>query len=208
VVNSFCVPDVNPYRKGPRMRTLIDDKQLIKLVRNGDTVSEVARKMGVNRSAVSKRLKALNIAVNRNVTMRAAHEIVEREINSLDQLSKINRDANELLDQLMSWNRGEGDALHALGSQVRKIKVCGQEEEAAEYRFKDPRELALKAMLEIRGQLKLQLEIYQALFDMKAVKQFQTEVLEAIGSVSTEVRDAIIRRLAEENAIRSTLDLN
>ncbi|MFZ0931103.1 MAG: hypothetical protein WAN11_21030, partial [Syntrophobacteraceae bacterium] len=67
---------VNPYRKGSHMRTLIDDEQLIKLVRNGDTVNEVARKMGVNRSAVSKRLKALNIAINRNVTMRAAHGLL------------------------------------------------------------------------------------------------------------------------------------
>ncbi|MFZ0931104.1 MAG: hypothetical protein WAN11_21035 [Syntrophobacteraceae bacterium] len=115
-------------------------------------------------------------------------------------MQKINRDANELLDQLMSWNRGEGNAVQVLRSQVRKIRVCGQEEEAAEYRFKDPRELALKAMQEIRGQLKLQLEIFQTLFDMKAVKEFQTEVLETIGSVSTEVRDAIIRRLTEKKS--------
>ena len=190
------------------MKSVIDDNQLLQLIRNGDTVTEAARKLGVGLAAVSKRLKRLNVAISRNVTIRTAHKIVDREINALDQLQKINRDANELLDLLMRWNRGEDDALQILESQVRKIKVRGQEEEVAEYRFKDPRELALKAMQEIRGQLKLQLEIFQALFDMQAVKQFQTEVLEAIGSVSTEVRDAIIRRLAEENAIRSTLDLN
>ena len=65
--------------------------------------------------------------------------------------------------------------------RVLKIKVRGQEEEVTEYKFKDPRELALKAMQEIRGQLKLQLEIFQALFDMQAVQQFQAEVLEVIG---------------------------
>ena len=150
----------------------------------------------------------MNVAISRNVTIRAAHKIVDREINALDQLQKINRDANEMLDLLMRWNRGEDAALQVLESQVRKIKVRGQEEEISEYRFKDPRELALKAMQEIRGQLKLQLEIFQALFDMQAVQQFQSEVLEVIASVSTEARDEIIRRLTERNALRSALDLN
>jgi DNA-binding CsgD family transcriptional regulator len=186
----------------------IDDKQLLHLIRNGNTVTETARKLGVNKGTVSKRLKALNIAINRNVTIRAAHKIVEREINALDQLQKINRDANELLDLLMRWNRGEDRALQVLESQVRKIKVPRQEGEISEYKFKDPRELALKAMQEIRGQLKLQLEIFQALFDIRAAQQFQAEVLEVIGGVSTEARDEIIRRLTERNALRSALDLN
>jgi hypothetical protein len=191
------------------MRTSkIDDKQLRQLIRNGNTVSEAALKMGIAKGTVSRRLKRLNIAINRSVTLRAAHKIVDREINALDQLQKINRDANELLDLLMRWGRGEDEALRVLESQVRKIKVGGQEEEISEYKFKDPRELALKAMQEIRGQLKLQLEIFQALFDMKAVQQFQAEVLEVIGSVSTEARDEIIRRLTERNALRSALDLN
>ena len=186
----------------------IDDKQLLQLIKNGCTVVEVARRMGVSRRAVYKRLKDLNIAINRNIAIRAAHKIVDREINALDQLQKINRDANELLDLLMRWNRGEDEALRVIESQVRKIKVRGQEEEIPEYKFRDPRELALKAMQEIRGQLKLQLEIFQALFDMQAVQQFQAEVLEVIGSVSTEARDEIIRRLTERNALRSSLDLN
>ncbi|HIJ68720.1 MAG TPA: hypothetical protein HPP57_04355, partial [Deltaproteobacteria bacterium] len=100
--------------------------------------------------------------------------------------------------------------LQILESQVRKVRIGKGEdaEEITEYKFKDPRELALKAMQEIRGQLKLQLEIFQALFDMRAVKQFQTEVLEVIASVSTQARDEIIRRLTERNALRSALDLN
>ncbi len=190
------------------MKNRIDDNQLLQLIRNGDTVTEAARKIGVCKAAVSRRLKALKVAINRNVALRAAHKIVDREINALDQLQKINRDANELLDLLMRWNRGEDAALQILESQARKIKVRGHEEEISEYRFKDPRELALKAMQEIRGQLKLQLEIFQALFDMRAVQQFQAEVLEVIASVSTEARDEIIRRLTERNALRSALDLN
>src|SRR5208283_2435685 len=96
----------------------IDEKQLLQLIRNGVTVLEVARRMGVSNQAVYKRLKVLNIAINRNVTIRSARKIVDREINALDQLQKINRDANELLDLLMRWNRGEDAALQVLESQV------------------------------------------------------------------------------------------
>ena len=190
---------------GPRV---IDDKQLRQLIRNGDTITAAARKMGVSKQSVSRRLKTLNIAISRDVAIRAAHKIVDREINTLDQLQKINRDANELLDLLMRWNRGEDEALRVLESQVRKIKVRGREEEIIGFRSKDPHELALKAMREIREQLKLQLEIFEALYDMRAVQQFQAEVLEAIGSVSPETRDDIIRRLTEKNALRSALDLD
>ncbi|MFZ0944558.1 MAG: hypothetical protein WB930_19715 [Syntrophobacteraceae bacterium] len=190
------------------MKSRIDDKLLLQLVRNGNTVSGIARKMGVNKSTVSRRLQALKVAINRNVTIRAAHKIVDREINALDQLQKINRDANELLDLLMRWNRGEDDAIQVLESKVRKIRVRGREEEITGFKSRDPRELGLKAMQEIREQLKLQLEIFQTLFDMRAAMQFQAEVLEVIGSVSPEVRDVLIRRLTEICALRSAVDLD
>ena len=137
-------------------------------------------------------------------------KIAACEINVVDQLQKINLAANELLDILLRWNRGDGEALQILESQVRKVRTGKGEnaEEITEYRFRDPRELAFKAMQEIRGQLKLQLEIFQALYAMKAAREFQAEVLEIIGNVSPEARDEIIRRLNEKNALRSNLDLN
>ena len=86
--------------------------------------------------------------------------------------------------------------------------TLGEEEFVKEYKMKDPRELALKAMAEIRGQLKLQLEIFQALFDLNAAQEFQNEVLEAIGEASSETRDAIINRLNQRRAIRSVVRFN
>jgi len=138
------------------------------------------------------------------------HKIAGCEINVVGQLQKINLAANELLDILLRWNQGDDEALQILESQVRKVRTGkgGNTEEITEYRFRDPRELAFKAMQEIRGQLKLQLEIFQALYDMQAVQQFQAEVLEIIGNVSPEARDEIIRHLNEKNALRSNLDLN
>jgi transcriptional regulator with XRE-family HTH domain len=69
-------------------------------------------------------------------------------------------------------------------------------------------ELKLKIMAEIRGQLRLQLDIFQTLYDMKAVQEFQTEVLGIIGKVDKEVRDEIIYRLSEKRAIRNAVKFN
>ena len=66
-------------------------------------------------------------------------------------------------------------------------------------------ELKLKVMAEIRGQLRLQLDIFQTLYDMKAVQEFQNEVLETIGEADKETRNAIISKLNENRAIRSAV---
>ncbi len=131
-----------------------------------------------------------------------------REINIVEQLQKINLAANELLDILMRWNRGDDEALQVLESQVRKVRAGRGEnaEKITEYRFKGPRELALKTMQEIRAQINSQLEILQALYDFQAAKQFQDEVLEIIGNASPEIRDEIIRTLRERDALWSALD--
>jgi DNA-binding transcriptional regulator YiaG len=66
---------------------------------------------------------------------------------------------------------------------------------------------ALRAMSEIRNQLKLQLDIFSMLYDVRAVQAFQTEVLEAIAEVSPDVRDRIINGLKAKSALRATLSI-
>jgi hypothetical protein len=182
------------------------DSELKRLVRRGLSCSAIAERLGVSKGAVSMRLKAMNLAITKDVALRNAGDVVEREINALDQLQKINAHANEILDLLMRWQRGEPEALQILESQVRYVKVNGEEEPVKEFKFKDPRELCLKAMQEIRGQLKLQLEIFQCLYDVKQVAAFQEEVLNAIGQAAPDIRDNIIKNLQQHRAIRSTLE--
>lgn len=180
---------------------------LEKCIQEGCGVSEAARRLGVTKGAVSKKLKSLKIQTAKQVVFHHTGEIVEKKLDAIDQIKKINDYANELLDLLMRWNRGDKAALQILESQVRKVKVRGKEEELTEYRFKDPRELALKAMAEIRGQISLQFEIIQGLYDMAAVSEFQKEVLEAIGEVTPDVRKRIVENLKKRSFIRSTLEL-
>ncbi|MFC1888951.1 hypothetical protein ACFL4G_04260 [Thermodesulfobacteriota bacterium] len=188
----------------------ISNIELEQLVREGKGVSTIARELGVTKGAVSKRLKNLGVAINKNVALHHAGEIVEKKIDALEQLQKINTDANEILDLLMRWSRGDDEALQILESQVtnKKVRVGDQVEFVKEYKMKDPRELALKAMQEIRGQLNLQLDIFKTLYNMAAVAEFQREVLDAIGEASPELRHRIINNLQQAGAIRSTLEFH
>jgi hypothetical protein len=180
------------------------------MIKAGKPQKEIAQVFGVTEGAISKAKKELNLSVVKNVALENAHRVVDKNLNAVEQLQKINGHANWLLDLLMNWQKGDSGALQVLESQVqaKRVRVGGKEEFVTEYKFKDPRELALRAMAEIRGQLKLQLEIFQTLYDMKAVQEFQQEVLTAIGEANAEVKKYIIRRLNQKRAIRSTIKFN
>ena len=151
----------------------IDKVKLSQMLRSGKAQREIAQVFGVTESAVSKAKKELNINVVKNVVLENAHRVVDKNLNAIDQLYKINEAANKLLDEL-----------------------------------EEKPDLKLRAMAEIRNQLRLQLDIFQSLYDMKAVQEFQDEVLTAIGDASPDVRDKIIRSLNEKRAIRSAVKFN
>lgn len=185
----------------------IDKTKLSQMLKSGKSQRQIAQFFGVTEGAVSKAKKELNICVVKNLALENAHRVVDKNINAIDQLQKINDHANWLLDLLMNWQKGDGHALQILETQVstKKVRVGDQEEFVREFKFKDPRELALKAMAEIRGQLKLQLEIFQCLYDLKAIQEFQTEVLTAIGDVDPDVRKRIVYNLNQKRALRSAV---
>ena len=186
----------------------INDRQLLRLIdKKSMSQARAAKELGVSRQAVSKRLKELRGHTTKAVICKKVEQVVDRKIDTMEQLSKINEYANEILDLLMAWNRGDETALQVLESQVstKKVRVGDQEMEVREFKFKDPRDLALKAMGEIRNQLKLQLEIFQALFSLQAAQEFETTILEVIGEVAPDVRSEIIRRINQKRSVRAVL---
>ena len=186
----------------------INDRRLLRLIdKDGMSQSAAARELGVSRQAVSKRLQELRGKTTKAVIVKKVEECVEQKLDAVEQLKKINGYANELLDLCMAWQRGDDEALQVLESQrtTRMVRIGDEAIPVEEFKFKDPRELALKAMAEIRGQLKLQLEIFATLYDMEAAQEFQNEVLTAIGEVAPDVRAQIIHRLNEKRIIRSAV---
>ena len=78
----------------------INDDTLIQLIRDGNSPVEAARRLGVGRAAVSKRLKALKIGVARDVTLRRRPNLSTRGMDAMAQLRKINDSVNAELDPI------------------------------------------------------------------------------------------------------------
>jgi hypothetical protein len=156
---------------------------------------------------VSKRIHELRGRATRAVVAKKIAEVVDHKIDTLDQLGKVNRHANEMLDLLIRWQSGDPEALRVLESQVKRVSFGESDEaqEIIEVRMKDPRELALRCMAEIREQLGLQMKIYETLYSMRAAEEYQREVLAAIGEVEPNVRQQIINRLNQSRILRSAV---
>ena len=151
----------------------MNDTKLLRLIDSGKTQADAARELGVSRQAVSQRLIELRGRTTKVMATKKIEQVVDQRLDAVEQLNKINTEANRLLDEL-----------------------------------EQSPELKLKVMAEIRGQLRLQLDIFQTLYDMKAVQEFQQEVLNAIGEADKETRNAIINKLNESRAIRTAIQFN
>ena len=155
--------------------------QLEQLVREGNGVCQIAKKMGVTKGSVSKRLKSLRVSISKDVVLRSAPAIVDREISAMDQLKKVNGLINKELDWI------EKNIETATGERRRELQ-----------------EQRLKHVGEIRREVSLLLDIASALYNVDEIKAFQESVLEVIGDVELSVKDRIVKALHERRAIRST----
>jgi hypothetical protein len=133
--------------------------------------------------------------------------VAGENLDALAQLRRINEKANQMLDELT----GEDRVIDRMVRAVEEILSPDTDSKNVGKIIKQlsrDRFLALKCMGEVRGQLNLQLAIFQTMTDLESVRQFQTEVLDAIAEVDKGVRDKIISRLKEKRALRNSVRIN
>jgi transposase len=164
---------------------ILNDNKMIALVQAGASPKEIADKMGVGVSAVCKRLKRLKIGMVRDVALRSAAKVVDRGLDAIAQLQKINNSINAELDRIEENANG----------------MTGQERE----RYQEQR---LKHVSEIRKQLGLMTDIYQLYANYEEAKAFKQAVFEAIRECAPGAIPAIRQKLREMHAIRSDLDID
>ena len=157
--------------------------QLDQLVRKGKSVSEIAKELNVTKSCVSKALKKVEVAITKDVALRSAPEIVDRQIDAMGQLRKVNDMINSELDYI-----------------ERNIQTATGAER------KDLQRQRLEHVAEIRKQVSLLLDIARTLYDAEEVAAFQKIILEEIGRAAPEVQERIVNRLNERRVIRSTFE--
>ena len=188
-------------------KSKIDKKKLHAMLRQGRSQSDCAKYFGVSPSAVNQAKKNLTIGISKNVTLETGSEIVEEGLNALKQLKKINSRANKLIDLLTAWVDGDPEAIETL-QRHHCLGGIGNKKGTNAMRFRDPKELLLAAVKEVRGQIKLSLEICDSLYNMRTIRDFQQEVLTVISEQNPEVRDEIVNRLKQRRTLRSAVRIS
>lgn len=162
----------------------INDTELHRLlVEEGRTQKDAASVFGVSEAAISKAVKRLNLNLGRHVGLERAKDVADHGLNVVTQLQGINQTIQEELRWATQEARRDGGDRQALQKVIIELSS------------------------EVRKQLGFQLEILRSLYDFQAAAEFQQEVLDAIGQVSPETRQAIVQRLTESRAVRSAVIL-
>ena len=174
------------------------------MLRAGRSRSSCAKFFGVTPSAITQAAQNLNIGITQTLASQRGSQIVDESIDGLGQIRKANDAANYLLDLLIAWSQGDPQAQKTLERQHRLGRV-GAKKSVNSLNFRDPKELIITVCKEIRGQVKLSLDIYESLYNHRAVEAFQAEVIAAIGEEAPDVRNKIVQRLKEIHAIRSAV---
>lgn len=188
---------------------IVDRKRLPKLVKEGKSQIEIANIFGVSQVAVSVALRKMKLATIKNVVLEAAPKVVEKNLNAVDQLQRINDVANNLLNELTGEDHIIDNMVKAVQATIEfKANPSKDNETYLKNIIKmvnSEKNTAIKACAEIRGQLSLQLEIFQTLYDIEAVAEFQREVLDAIAEVAPAVQKTIINNLKKRKALRESV---
>jgi hypothetical protein len=185
-------------------------EELSELIVKGKSQTEIASHFGVSRVAIHKALKGMGLTATKHIaTMGVPEKMIEHNLNAYEQLKKVNDNANELLDLIMAWQRGDDVALRVLESQVRKIKIGAGENatEAIALKIKDPREVAIKVMEVIKDQLQLHLKFYRTFFDAKAFADFRKAFIFAMEKINPEAREIMVKELQKERLLPPGIEL-
>jgi len=97
---------------------MIDKVKLSQMLREGKTPKQCAEFFGVSQGRISQVRKQLNIAVVKSVALETGHKVVQKNLDAVDQLRRINETANRLLDEAVA-SKDHNVALRSL-SEIRQ----------------------------------------------------------------------------------------
>ena len=184
----------------------INIKEMITMIDQKVPITDIADHFGTSKQAIYQAVKKCGLETSKSIVNETVKEVVEHKLDAIEQLNKCNKHANDMLDLLMRWTNGEDEVLHILENNVRRVNVGTRDEPQwmEQINIKDPREIALKAMGEIRQQVNLMLEIQKTLHHMTEVKEVLSGIVEI---VKKHLPPEGIQDLAEEVKKRKSLML-
>lgn len=173
--------------------------ELLKLIQEGKSQREAAAILGVSEGAVSKRLKGVGVAVNKNVALFAAPQVLQRQLSTAEQLEAIGRQARDILEMLhLSLQDDSANDKAAREARWKLQRLAGQKRDLLSF--------IVSMQGELRKQLEFDFNMRKEIYNIRQVQEFQDVVLQEIKNAAPEVAQRIVARLTEIQATRSSLD--
>lgn len=206
----------------------IDYDQLNLLLARKMIPAEIARKLGVNRSSITKAIKKMKGHTHKIVAFEKAKDYADYQFSFVDQLREDVKILNNLLDTVIRYLRGDKEAFISMQRKIelksveqggdkkgkgKSIKSEGKktkiEQKIETFDFSaEPRLIAVSIIREIREHMQLQLNAINTLASAENVKAFQRHFIDILGEVAPDAREKLISRLRSEHAIRADLILD
>ena len=169
--------------------------------RDGDRYRQQGK---VTTPAVYKALKKCGLETSRSMVAGAVEDVLRQKIDAIDQLTNINKHTNEILETLMNWAKGDEEAIQVLEKQIKRVNIGTRKEPQwiEMLNSKDPRELALKAVAEIRKQINTALAIQKTLWRIEDVKEVLDAIIRIIKKhVPPEVQNLIAEEVRKQRSL-------
>jgi hypothetical protein len=194
--------------KRPKGR--LSDEQLIELASKGKTYRHIAKLDGTTAPNIGQRLKRIKKTAVIHIARdeERGNAITKHNIDAGEQLTKISFHVNNLLDKATSEEREINRLVEAATLELKKDqkeldpKVAHQLLQGIVSEFHRDQDTVFKASHEIREQIRLQLDIFKVWYSHSAIQEFQRIVLDAVGSVDSDLRDRIIKELRHRQLVR------
>ena len=183
----------------------IDPALLQRWTDQGKSQTWIALQFGVSPQAISKHVKHMGLAKAKYLVEDGLRPAIKHKINAIEQLTNVNRAANKLLDLLEKWSDGDEEAVRILESQTKMMNIGTRAEpqmmEIAT--VKDPRELMIRVMAEIRMQMQTALDIQKTMYHLEDVKAILDGIVKIVQEhVKPDVQKLITDEVMKQKALR------
>lgn len=177
----------------------VNVNKLFALLKQGKSQKECAQIMGVSEGTISKHVNKTKTAINRDIALFSAGDILDMQIDYLRDLVLLQRQTKDLLDMIYSLLNEEDEQKYweARGKLQRLIGSKGNLQSLM---------IALNA--ELRKQLQFGFDIDRVANDLEKIKKVQQVILETIQKTDMDTARKIVSELARLKIVRSSLDFD
>jgi hypothetical protein len=198
------------------MGKIYDVALMMRKLKDGDSTVQVAKFFGVTPWAVNKRAIAEAEKIERQPDLQRS-ELSRDNINTVEQLRVMNdhilselkrsRRLVERADDRVKEYEGVEDELRLDPGNKKlgeKLKGLGSQNVADILKIQS-NIIAISG--EVRKQIELQVKIYETIYNVQMVAEFQEEILNILREASPDLRNEAIKRLKARRSIRGLVRL-